>query len=83
VAVSLSLHGEAAVVAIDDRGKGIADALKGKIFDPFFTDKPQGSGIGLPLARRFVEAAGGSLELESRKGGGTEARIILPLAEEK
>lgn len=83
VAMSLSLHGEAAVVVIDDRGKGIADALKGKIYDPFFTDKPQGSGIGLPLARRFVEAAGGSLELQSRKGGGTEASIVLPLAEER
>ena len=77
--LSLSIRGSVAILTVSDRGKGIADGLRERIFDPFFTDKAQGSGIGLPLARRFVEAAGGSLRLESRKGGGTEARIMIPL----
>jgi signal transduction histidine kinase len=71
-----------AVIAVLDRGVGIPEAARDRVFDPFYTDKVQGSGIGLPLARRFVEAAKGSLELSPRQGGGTEARIVLPLAEE-
>jgi signal transduction histidine kinase len=68
-------------IAVRDRGLGIAAEAADKVFDPFYTDKVRGSGIGLPLARRFVEAAGGSLVLEARKDGGTEARISLPAAE--
>jgi signal transduction histidine kinase len=70
-----------AVIAVRDRGVGITPAALEKAFDPFYTDKVQGSGIGLPLARRFVEAAGGSLSLAPRVGGGTEARVVLPLEE--
>ncbi len=79
VTVSLSRQGSRALVVVGDRGKGIAPEAMAKVFDPFYTDKPQGSGIGLPLSRRFVEAAGGSLTLSPRKGGGTEARVSLPI----
>jgi nitrogen-specific signal transduction histidine kinase len=51
------------------------------VFDPCFTDKVNGSGVGLPLARRFVEGAGGTLTLAAAAGGGTEARIILRMHE--
>ncbi len=79
--VELELRREKAwlVVAIRDRGKGIPPEMREKVFDPFFTDKVQGSGVGLSLSRRFVEAAGGTLTLIARDGGGTEARIMLPL----
>jgi signal transduction histidine kinase len=70
-----------AVIVVRDRGVGIPVGAREKIFDPFFTDKVQGSGIVLPLARRFVEAARGSLNLLPREGGGTVARIVLPCAE--
>ena len=66
------------VISVRDRGKGIPADLVEKVFDPFYTDKVQGSGVGLSLSRRFVEAAGGSLRLLAREGGGTEARITLP-----
>ncbi len=66
------------VIAVRDRGKGIAPELMEKVFDPFFTDKVHGSGVGLSLSRRFIEAAGGALSLVARGGGGTEARITLP-----
>jgi signal transduction histidine kinase len=66
------------VISVRDRGKGIPPELAQKVFDPFFTDKVHGSGVGLSLSRRFIEAAGGTLTLMPRPGGGTEARIALP-----
>ncbi len=65
-------------VAVLDRGPGIPPEIRDKIFDPFFTSKAQGSGFGLSIARRFIEAAGGTLSLEDRPGGGIRARITLP-----
>ncbi len=67
-----------AEVSVLDRGAGIPPEIRGKVFDPFFTSKTKGSGIGLSVARRFVEAAGGELELADRAGGGTVARVLLP-----
>ena len=65
-------------VRILDRGAGIAPGNRQRVFDPFFTTKPKGSGIGLAICRRFVQAAGGTLELRPRPGGGTEAVVTLP-----
>jgi signal transduction histidine kinase len=67
-----------AEVSVLDRGPGIPPEIRAKVFDQFFTSKTKGSGIGLSVARRFVEAAGGELELEDRPGGGTVARVLLP-----
>jgi two-component system sensor histidine kinase HydH len=64
-------------VSVLDRGPGVPEELRRKVFDPFYTSKVQGSGVGLAIARRFVEAAGGSLTLENRPGGGAEARVHL------
>lgn len=69
------------VLVIADRGEGVDPLHREKIFDPFFTTKTTGTGIGLPLSRRFVEAAGGSLILSDRPGGGTEVTITLPKAD--
>ena len=65
-------------VSILDRGSGIAAGQRERVFDPLFTTKPKGSGIGLAICRRFVQAAGGTLDLRPRPGGGTEAVIALP-----
>jgi signal transduction histidine kinase len=78
VEVALTRERGSAVIAVRDRGRGIPPELSEKVFDPFFTDKVHGSGVGLSLSRRFVEAAGGTLALLHRSGGGTEARIALP-----
>ena len=78
VEISLSREAARIVIAIRDCGRGIPRGMQEKVFDPFYTDKIHGSGIGLPLARRFVEAAGGTLTLAPRGGGGTEARVALP-----
>ena len=67
-----------ATVRILDRGAGIAADQRTRVFDPFYTTKSKGSGIGLAICRRFVAAAGGTLELRPRADGGTEAVVTLP-----
>jgi len=65
-------------VRIDDEGPGLPD--RRNLFVPFFTTKPQGSGIGLVLSRQIAEAHGGSLTLENRQPGpGCRARLRLPV----
>jgi len=81
LALTAGKRGGRASISVLDRGPGLAAESMEKAFDPFFTEKPGGYGIGLPLARGFVEAAGGELRLFPRGGGGTEARIELPIAE--
>jgi len=66
-------------VCVLDRGKGIAKEDMGRLFDLFFTRKSMGSGIGLSICKRFVEAAGGSIRLENREEGGAAARVVLPV----
>jgi hypothetical protein len=77
VRVSWTLAGGSVAVVVTDDGPGVADATN--LFVPFFTTKPTGSGIGLPLARQIAEAHGGSLALRNRPHGrGAEAVIMLP-----
>jgi len=79
VRIAWSAIGDTVVIVIDDDGHGVADTAN--LFVPFFTTKPAGSGIGLPLARQIAEAHGGSLVLRNRKTGrGAEAVITLPTA---
>ena len=66
-------------VAVEDDGPGLpADALA-RAFEPFFSTKSNGSGLGLALVRRVAEDHGGSATLTSTPGQGTQARILLPL----
>lgn len=61
-----------------DRGSGLPEGHEAEVLRPFFTTKPQGLGLGLPLARRVVERLGGQLRLDRREGGGTVVRIDMP-----
>ena len=66
-------------VTIDDDGKGLPDTSN--LFVPFFTTKPNGSGIGLALSRQIAEAHGGTLTLENRVGvPGCRATLRIPAA---
>lgn len=66
---------------IGDTGPGLPREAESRLFEPFFTTKPDGTGLGLPIARRIVEEHGGTLTLEGGAAGGTLARILLPLRE--
>lgn len=65
-------------IVVRDHGPGIAAADLDRVFKPFFTTKPRGVGLGLPLARRLVERMDGQLHLASTVGQGTTVRILLP-----
>jgi signal transduction histidine kinase len=70
-----------ATIVIEDDGPGMDAATASKACDPFFSGREAGRGIGLglPKARRLIEASGGSLTIESRPGHGTRCVIALPL----
>lgn len=61
-----------------DNGVGMDAATRERIFDVFFSTRPEGSGLGLPTVRRIIEAHGGSITCESQPGSGTRFTILLP-----
>ncbi len=71
-------QGRVALV-VSDQGSGVQPQHMSQIFNPFFTTKQRGTGLGLPLARRIVEEHGGRLELESQPDQGTQVRVSLPV----
>jgi hypothetical protein len=79
VRVGLAAQGEFASVTVSDTGRGISTEHLPNIFRPFFTTKGQGTGLGLSLARRNVEAHGGRIEAESQAGQGSRFVVWLPL----
>ena len=78
--VTLSSRSSGASVRINvaDGGTGIAAADLAKVFDPYFTTKRGGTGLGLPIAKNIVEGLGGTLAVQSLPGRGTDITIDLP-----
>jgi two-component system sensor histidine kinase AtoS len=74
-------QGGRAVIEIMDDGQGIAPEDLARITEPFFTTKAKGSGLGLTISQRMVEANGGMLRIESTPGAGTLARLSFPVSE--
>jgi signal transduction histidine kinase len=67
------------IVSIRDRGIGISSEDMGHIFDPYFTTRRAGTGLGLPISKNIIEGMGGTLAVASELGVGTEIRIDLPI----
>jgi signal transduction histidine kinase len=65
--------------SVEDTGSGIPDEVKPKLFEPMFTTKAKGQGLGLPVVKRFVETLNGSVNFESTEGKGTKFIVQLPL----
>ena len=75
------------VVSVADRGPGVPEDELGRIFEPFYrsaaAQPAAGFGLGLAIARRAVEAHGGTVRARNRDGGGLSVEISLPLADRR
>ena len=80
VQVTAAAEPEALRLAVIDSGSGVAPELMDRIFDPYFTTKPHGTGLGLPTAMRIIQAHGGTLDVSSAHGAGTTVEVRLPIA---
>ncbi len=67
-------------IVIADTGRGMPPDERRRVFDPFFSKKQAGTGLGLTIARRIVSAHGGRIEVDSTPGRGTQFTVLLPLA---
>jgi signal transduction histidine kinase len=65
-------------VRVRDNGAGIPEAKLAKIFNPFFTTKEKGTGLGMAIAKKIVDAHQGEITVASQQGQGTEFRVVLP-----
>jgi two-component system NtrC family sensor kinase len=67
-----------AMVEVQDTGMGIPDAIRERLFEPFFTNKANGTGLGLSISAHIVTQHGGQIAVESREGHGSTFRVVLP-----
>jgi len=78
VTVNLFVEVDRATVEVADNGVGIAPEDREKIFLPFFTTKPSGTGLGMSIVKKIVDLHGGDIVIDSASGRGTRVRISLP-----
>jgi signal transduction histidine kinase len=71
--------GRSIVLDVTDTGVGMTEDVRSRIFDPFFSTRPGGSGLGLPTTRQIVEAHGGTIEVQSVPGKGSRFSLRLPV----
>jgi two-component system nitrogen regulation sensor histidine kinase NtrY len=75
---TISRNGNEYEISISDNGTGIAEEIRDKIFNENFTTKSQGMGLGLSIAKRFIENINGKIILESSSEKGTTFKVIIP-----
>jgi len=80
VTVKTRLRDDTVEICVIDRGVGIEPKNLSAIFNPFFTTKPEGVGLGLAIASKIVDQHGGKIAVESEPGNGSVFRVLLPLA---
>lgn len=78
IEVAVTSDPEGAEIAIEDRGPGLPEEIRARLFHPFATGRRGGVGLGLALAHRIVVLHGGRIRLEDRPGGGTRALLFFP-----
>lgn len=76
--LTVSGEGRGVVVAVADHGQGIPPELRGRVFEPYVTTKPGGTGLGLALVRQTVEAHEGTLAVTETPGGGATFTLVFP-----
>ena len=83
LSVSSERSNDTLLFRIVDTGRGISDEEAKKIFEPFYTTKAQGLGLGMPYARKIIEQHGGRISFDSQLAEGTTISVELPSAEER
>jgi len=78
--VAASQEPDAVVITLRDTGVGMDEEALARVFEPYFSTKTSGTGLGLPIARRNIELNGGSVDVASAKGQGTTVAVRLPRA---
>ena len=66
------------IIVVKDNGSGVTDSIEGKIFEPRFTTKSSGMGLGLPMIKNIIETYNGSISFSSIIGEGSEFTIRFP-----
>lgn len=72
-------HAGACRIDVEDQGPGMPPEVLDKLFKPFFTTKPKGTGLGLAVAKRVIDAHGGAVSVDSAPGRGTRVTIMIPI----
>jgi signal transduction histidine kinase len=75
-----SADGKSVCAALKDTGDGIPEENLARIFDPFYTTKPDGTGLGLSISYGIIENHGGKIEVMSRVGEGATFVVMLPVS---
>ncbi|RKY04830.1 two-component sensor histidine kinase [Candidatus Poribacteria bacterium] len=78
--VSVAPEGRFVKVEVEDTGEGIPEEVIDKIFEPFFSTKREGTGLGLSLVKRIMDEHGGQIRVRSRKGEGTAISLLFPIS---
>ena len=84
IRVDTLLEGERIALGVEDNGPGFPEELKNRMFEPYATTKPRGTGLGLPVVKKIIEEHHGEIEVRNLEGGGARICVRLPvLADEK
>jgi len=81
IVVTSALANEGITLSVSDNGAGIAEAVFGRIFEPYVTTKPKGTGLGLAIVKKIVDEHHGHIMVENVKPHGAHVSIVLPLRE--
>lgn len=79
IILSTSIKGDKFIVRIADNGSGMDDETVNRIFEPYFTTKANGTGLGMTMAYKIIKEFSGEIQVKSKKGEGSEFLIILPV----
>lgn len=80
ISIEVNLECDYVVIEISDTGIGITKGEITKVFDPFYTTKDNGTGIGLPIVHNIINGSGGKISIDSEEGNGSRITLLLPLA---
>jgi nitrogen fixation/metabolism regulation signal transduction histidine kinase len=82
IRVDTTLEGERIALGVEDNGSGFPEELMSRMFEPYATTKPRGTGLGLPVVKKIIEEHHGDIEVRNLEGGGARICVRLPILAE-